>query len=254
MSQPARRILLALSVFMALFVFSPTHRALANTPAVESVSTAFVVQSVQVVEQAVQVKVTVVRGDTLSGIHSKVCGNGNWQTTWKENPFITNANLIYPGQVVVLSCTAVATPAPQAPTQPAEQASSGGWVVPVTACNISGFRTSQRPSHDGVDLAAGYGTPIRAASAGTVSVGYQAGGAGNYSMINHGGGVYTVYMHQSSFAVTSGYVATGQVIGYVGATGDAQGPHLHFEVHTGGLWSGKVNPVSFLANRGAYIC
>lgn len=249
---PTKRILLTLSVFSALFVISPTHRAMAAEAATPQVASTFVVEEVRVVEQGVQVKVTVVGGDTLSGIHSKMCSNGNWQATWKENPFIVNPNLIYPGQVIVLSCEAGAAPAPQAP-QPAAQASSG-WVQPVSACNISGFGMRWGRMHNGVDLAAGYGVPIKAAAGGTVSTAWQAGGAGNYTMINHGGGVFTVYMHQSSFAVRSGYVNAGQVIGYVGATGDAQGPHLHFEVHTGGLWNGRVDPMSFMANHGAPLC
>jgi murein DD-endopeptidase MepM/ murein hydrolase activator NlpD len=252
MSQPARRILMAMTVFLVVLVVPTTHRAMAAAAAAKQVAPTVevTIETVKVVEQVAQVKVTVVRGDTLSGIHSRVCGNGNWQATWKENPFIANPNLIYPGQVLTLSCSAAA---PQAPAAEPAQASSG-WVLPVTACNISGFGMRWGRMHEGVDLAAGFGTPIRAASSGTVSTAWQAGGAGNYTMINHGGGIWTVYMHQSSFAVRSGWVNAGQVIGYVGQTGDAQGPHLHFETHTGGLWNGKVDPVGFMAARGVHIC
>jgi murein DD-endopeptidase MepM/ murein hydrolase activator NlpD len=93
--------------------------------------------------------------------------------------------------------------------------------------------------------------PIYAAAAGTLTTGWEAGGAGNYTVIDHGG-VQTVYMHQSWFEVTSGWVNAGQTIGYVGSTGDSRGSHLHFEVHTGGLWNdgGKVNPVWWMADRG----
>jgi murein DD-endopeptidase MepM/ murein hydrolase activator NlpD len=252
MSKPARGILMTLSVFITLLVVSPTHRAMAATVEA-SPPVVVIVQSVKVVEQVAQVKVLVVSGDTLSGIHSRVCGNGNWQATWAENPFISNPNLIYPGQSLTLSCVAVTTP--QAPAAaPAPQQTSTGWTQPVSACNISGFGMRWGQMHNGVDLAAGYGTPIHAAAAGTLSTAYQAGGAGNYTMINHGGGVWTVYMHQSSFAVQSGHVDAGQVIGYVGQTGDAQGPHLHFEVHTGGLWNGRVDPMAFMANHGAALC
>jgi murein DD-endopeptidase MepM/ murein hydrolase activator NlpD len=251
MSQPVRRLLMALTVLSAVFV-TPAHTAMAAVaPVSEPMAQTVVIESVEVKAEEATVKVTVVRGDTLSGIHTRVCGNGNWNETWKENPFIVDPNLIYPGQALTLSCTAVAQP--QAPAPQAPQASTG-WTLPVTACNISGFGMRWGRMHEGVDLAAGYGTPIHAASAGTVNTAWQAGGAGNYTMINHGGGVWTVYMHQSSFAITSGWVNAGDVIGYVGQTGDAQGPHLHFEVHTGGLWNGKVDPVGFLANRGVYIC
>jgi murein DD-endopeptidase MepM/ murein hydrolase activator NlpD len=200
------------------------------------------------------ITVTVVSGDTLSGLASRHCGNGAWTGIYNDNRSVVggNPNLIYPGQRLVITCASgnVST-APSAPAQTA--VTSSGWVPPVNACVVSGYGWRWGRMHEGVDLAAGYGTAIRAATGGTVSVGWQSGGAGNYTMINHGNGVWTVYMHQSSFAVKSGWVNAGQVIGYVGATGDAQGPHLHFEVHTGGLWNGKVDPVPFMANRGASL-
>jgi murein DD-endopeptidase MepM/ murein hydrolase activator NlpD len=123
----------------------------------------------------------------------------------------------------------------------------------VNACITSGYGPRWGTFHNGTDLGADYGTAIHAAAAGTVSTAWQAGGAGNYTMINHGDGVWTVYMHQSSFAIQSGYVEAGQIIGYVGSTGDSQGPHLHLEVHTGGLWNGRVNPVPFMADRGVNL-
>jgi murein DD-endopeptidase MepM/ murein hydrolase activator NlpD len=83
-----------------------------------------------------------------------------------------------------------------------------------------------------------------------VSTGWQSGGAGNYVMINHGGGIWTVSMHLSSFAVRSGWVSAGQTVGYVGSTGNSSGAHLHWETHTGGLWHGRVNPIGFAAARG----
>jgi murein DD-endopeptidase MepM/ murein hydrolase activator NlpD len=200
------------------------------------------------------ITVTVVSGDTLSGLASRHCGNGAWTGIYNDNRSVVggNPNLIYPGQRLVINCASgnVST-APPAPAQAA--VASSGWVPPVRACVVSGYGWRWGRMHEGVDLAAGYGTAIRAATGGTVSVGWQSGGAGNYTMINHGNGVWTVYMHQSSFAVKSGWVNAGQVIGYVGATGDAQGPHLHFEVHTGGLWNGKVDPVPLMANRGASL-
>jgi len=201
------------------------------------------------------ITVTVVPGDTLSGLASRHCGNGAWTGIYNDNRSVVggNPNLIYPGQRLVINCASGnVSAAPPAPAQAAVTTSSG-WVPPVNACVVSGYGWRWGRMHEGVDLAAGYGTAIRAATGGTVSVGWQSSGAGNYTMINHGNGVWTVYMHQSSFAVKAGWVNAGQVIGYVGATGDAQGPHLHFEVHTGGLWNGKVDPVPFMANRGASL-
>jgi murein DD-endopeptidase MepM/ murein hydrolase activator NlpD len=182
---------------------------------------------------------TVVSGDTLSRIAARY--GTTWQNVWAANRWIANPNLIYPGWRLTIGGTA---PAPVA----------AGWVNPVPgACISSGFGWRWGRMHWGVDLSRGYGAPIRAAAAGTVSVGYQASGAGNYTMINHGGGVWSVYMHQSSFAVRSGWVGAGQVIGYVGSTGNSTGPHLHLETHTGGLWSGRVNPVTFFSARGVRL-
>jgi murein DD-endopeptidase MepM/ murein hydrolase activator NlpD len=90
----------------------------------------------------------------------------------------------------------------------------------------------------------GMGQAIAAAGAGTVIFAGVKGGYGNTIMIDHGGGMVTLYAHQSSFAAGYGSkVAAGQVIGYVGSTGDSTGPHLHFEVRLGGT---PVNPGRYL--------
>lgn len=195
------------------------------------------------------VTVTVVSGDTLSGLAARHCGTGAWQGIYQDNRSTvgSNPNLIYPGQRLVINCASGAVaPAPAQVSTP----TALGWVQPVRACVTSGYGMRWGRMHQGVDLGAGYGAAIRAAAAGTVSVGWQASGAGNYTMINHGNGVWTVYMHQSSFAVTSGQVSVGQVIGYVGSTGDSTAPHLHFEVHTGGLWNNRIDPVPFMSAQG----
>ena len=98
--------------------------------------------------------------------------------------------------------------------------------------------------HTGVDLQATYGTPILACRSGTVVIASPQGGYGNAVVIDHAGGMATLYAHQSRMAVLPGQVVkAGDVIGYVGATGYATGPHLHFEVRLDG---NPVNPVSFL--------
>ena len=97
--------------------------------------------------------------------------------------------------------------------------------------------------HEGVDIAVPAGTPIRAAKAGAIALAAPTGGYGNYTCINHGGGLSTCYAHQSSFAITSGSVGQGDVIGYVGCTGHCFGDHLHFEVRINGA---AVDPMGYL--------
>jgi len=200
-------------------------------------------------------------GEGVIRITTRICGNArNWQNVAAANGIKPPVYLVLLGQRITVACVGGSAPAPAAQQAPAPPAvSASGWVNPVPGLCLSGypntFRSAGRPTHDGVDIAGGNGgQAIRAASAGTVSTSWEAG-AGNYSIISHGGGLFTVYMHQSRFAVRSGWVNVGQVIGYVGATGNAHGAHLHFEVHTRGAWNdgGKVDPVSFMAARGARL-
>jgi len=87
--------------------------------------------------------------------------------------------------------------------------------------------------HKGMDFRAGYGTPILAVQTGYVQIaGWNSGGYGNRVELLHGAGISTTYSHMSGVAVRPGQlVQQGQVIGYVGATGLATGPHLHYELH-----------------------
>ena len=120
---------------------------------------------------------------------------------------------------------------------------SGTWVWPTTGPITSpyGYRThpiyGTRRLHTGVDVGAGWGTPIVAANTGLVLAAYcSAGGYGCRIVIDHGGGMASLYAHQSSFAVAEGTVVTaGQTIGYVGSTGASTGPHLHFEIRRNGV-------------------
>lgn len=126
---------------------------------------------------------------------------------------------------------------------------TGTMIRPVNGPITSGFGYRIHPIfgyrrfHSGVDFGVGYGTPIRAADSGTVVYATGMGGYGNVIMINHGGGISTLYAHQSSFAVTGGSVGKGQVIGYVGSTGWSTGPHLHFEVRVNGS---PVDPMGYI--------
>jgi murein DD-endopeptidase MepM/ murein hydrolase activator NlpD len=121
--------------------------------------------------------------------------------------------------------------------------SASGFVWPVGGPVVSGFGWRWGRMHEGVDIAAGYGTPIAAAASGTVIYAGWMGGYGNLIIIDHGGGIATAYAHQSSFAVGGGPVSQGQTIGYVGCTGHCYGPHLHFEVRVNGS---AVDPLGYL--------
>ena len=90
--------------------------------------------------------------------------------------------------------------------------------------------------HPGLDIEAGSGTPIHAATAGVVVMAGDCGGYGNCVVIDHGTSVATVYAHQSEvYSQVGDQVAAGQVIGLVGSTGRSTGPHLHFEVRFHGI-------------------
>jgi murein DD-endopeptidase MepM/ murein hydrolase activator NlpD len=124
---------------------------------------------------------------------------------------------------------------------------SGNFIWPVNGPVVSGFGMRWGRLHAGVDIAVGTGTPIRAAAAGTVAFTQpdaSSGGYGNYTCINHGGGISTCYAHQSRFLTSAGaHVSQGQVIGLVGCTGHCFGPHLHFEVRVNGA---PTDPLGWL--------
>jgi murein DD-endopeptidase MepM/ murein hydrolase activator NlpD len=122
--------------------------------------------------------------------------------------------------------------------------SSHGLIWPASGPVTSPFGYRWGRLHAGIDIGVGYGTPIHAAASGTVVLAGWTGGYGNYTCIDHGGGLATCYAHQSSYAVSAGaHVSQGQVIGYVGSTGHSFGAHLHFEVRINGT---PVDPLGYL--------
>ena len=139
--------------------------------------------------------------------------------------------------------------ASQSPVAAAPSASprttAGGYSWPMCAPVTSEYGPRWGRMHRGIDLGAPTGTPIRAIRAGTVIFAGWQGGYGQITLVDHGNGVVSAYAHQSRFAVGQGArVAQGQVIGYVGTTGNTTGPHLHLETRVGGT---GVNPRQYLS-------
>ena len=135
------------------------------------------------------------------------------------------------------------------PAGPIRGGSGSGLIWPVDGPVVSGFgsRFGGAEFHEGIDIAVPSGTPIRAAAAGSViftEPESASGGYGNFTCIDHGGGLSTCYAHQESFAVTAGQqVEQGQVIGYSDCTGHCFGPHVHFEVRIDGA---PTDPMGYL--------
>jgi peptidoglycan DL-endopeptidase CwlO len=133
---------------------------------------------------------------------------------------------------------------PAAPIQPG----SHGLIWPVNGPITSGYGPRNIGNgyefHPGVDIGVPTGTPIRAAAAGTVTIAGPTGGYGNYTCIDHGGGLSTCYGHQERFLVSTGQqVAQGQIIGLSDCTGYCFGPHVHFEVRINGQ---TTDPMGYL--------
>lgn len=137
---------------------------------------------------------------------------------------------------------------PPPPPKPAQQA----WVSPVANYSFtSGFGWRWGAMHNGVDLAAPTGTPVRSVSSGTVELATWYGGYGSTVIVNHGGGVKTLYAHNSALKVRPGQqVSPGQTIALMGSTGNSTGSHCHFEVRVNGS---PINPIPFMANKGVKL-
>ena len=119
-----------------------------------------------------------------------------------------------------------------------------GLIWPVNGSVVSGFGPRWGSFHEGIDIAVPTGTPIRAAASGSVSIAGSVGGYGNYTCVDHGGGLSTCYAHQERILVSVGQeVAQAQVIGVSDCTGHCLGPHVHFEVRVNGQ---AVDPLGYL--------
>jgi len=228
-SRWARRTLVPFSVFTAvIFGFS---------------STAFA--------SSIQVR----SGDTFSGLVARQCGTSNWQGVSFPG---RDKNMIYAGETIDITCAGSAPKTSTAPAPAVAPQSSSGWYSPLAAygngsCNFWEWRQTKSGgyNHRGEDFAFGAWTPIRAIASGQATANWGSG-TGNQVVIRHSNGAATVYMHMVQRGV-SGWVHGGQVIGYVGSTGDSSGPHLHFEVHPWGYGNGVISPTKWMADRGVRI-
>ncbi|MGD9751698.1 MAG: murein hydrolase activator EnvC [Acidimicrobiia bacterium] len=127
----------------------------------------------------------------------------------------------------------------------AEEQASRRLSMPIDAPITSEFGTRWGRMHNGVDFESDIGVPIYAAKSGVVIEADWMDGYGQVTVIDHGGGLTTLYAHQSAFEVSAGdHVERGQLIGYVGVTGNSTGPHLHFETRESGA---PVDPRKYLS-------
>jgi murein DD-endopeptidase MepM/ murein hydrolase activator NlpD len=134
-----------------------------------------------------------------------------------------------------------------------EQSAPTVWLLPLHVDYVitTLFEMRWGTWHYGVDMAAGWGTPFYAASAGTVILCRWNGGFGYNVQIDHGNGVVSIYGHSSKLLCHEGeHVNAGDLIGLVGDTGDSTGDHLHFQIDINGT---PVDPIPFMLAHGVDI-
>ena len=198
-------------------------------------------------------KVEVVQDDTMMVGYEKVLQNGVnglskiTKKIQKENGDITS--------VVVTKREVIRESVPKRIAKGSKTAPTvgnvGTWYWPTTqpSCITSGFGWRWGKHHNALDIScSGYGSPIYAANSGTVEAAEYKYPNGNYIVINHHNGFYTIYAHLASIRVSAGStVSMGQVIGTMGQSGYATGTHLHFGIAVGYPDRGGTyyNPLSF---------
>ncbi|MFF4503174.1 transglycosylase family protein [Streptomyces sp. NPDC001401] len=219
---------------------------------------------------------TVVRGDSLSQIAETEHVPGGWQRLYAGNrrTIGTDPDLILPGQRLNLRAKAPTThtsgtgdTSAKASKSATEKASSAtekkattghSLVAPVggpigTPYHVAGSSWS-KGYHTGVDFPVATGTTVKAVAAGRVVTAGWGGYYGYQVVIRHADGRYSQYAHLSAISVRAGQsVGGGQRIGRSGSTGNATGPHLHFEVRTGPGFGSDIDPVAYLRAGGVRI-
>lgn len=236
-----KRVLMTLTaglMFLAIIMFgSPAHATV-----------------VQQAESHTKVTVAYPRqGEGLISLTARTCGSS---VTWTEvatlNRVYGPAFVIFYGRGYQVPCARVSTTASRSTAR--TSAPISGWTHPLpgTRCTSGWGAPRVGHTHKGLDFPRPSGTQIHSAAAGYVKLKRWSNTAGYYVMINHGR-YQSVYMHlrSPSFLRTGTRVAKGQTIAYVGATGNAHGPHLHFEIHAG-AWN-PIPPAAFMRARGVRI-
>lgn len=186
------------------------------------------------------VSYTIKSGDTVSEIADKFDVTQRELTEFnhlEDGKLSVGEVVIIPGGKIAPVKASVSTPVNVTvkTDKPVKSNNNGSASNSFSRPVASGVKTQGIHGHNGIDIAAAYGTPIIAAGAGTVTLvrGGDAwnGGYGNYVVITHQKGVQTLYAHMSSLSVEQGQtVSKGQQVGRMGNTGDSTGVHLHFEV------------------------
>ncbi|HET7473668.1 MAG TPA: M23 family metallopeptidase [Candidatus Limnocylindrales bacterium] len=201
--------------------------------------------------------ITVRTSDTLASLAAKYHADADEIMEINE---LTDPNLVVgqtltiPGARSAQIPTPKPTPKPSSSgtksggsTRPPSQYTGGKFLWPVDGGYISQYF---HYGHYAIDIAADMGTRVRAAAGGVVIFsGWKNNGGGYQVWIAHGSGLYTTYNHMMSVSVGRGqHVSRGQQVGRIGMTGNATGPHLHFEVWRGPVWDGgvRVNPLIYL--------
>jgi len=189
----------------------------------------------------------VLKGETLAGIAKKYGLDAEkileFNKLASADDIQIGEQLVVPGGKKIYPAAAYTARNVYAPTG-AIPASTGRLLWPTTCRRLTQYFTWR---HSGVDIACSLGAPIYAANGGVVikaaAAGYN-GGYGKMIIIDHGNGQQTLYGHMSKLYVGAGQtVSRGQQIGAMGSTGRSTGPHLHFEVRTGGV---RRNPLSYI--------
>ncbi|MYY07028.1 MULTISPECIES: LysM peptidoglycan-binding domain-containing M23 family metallopeptidase [unclassified Streptomyces] len=236
---------------------------------------------------------SVVSGDYLSKIAAEHKLKGGWHKLYQDNREVVgeNPSLIFPGMKLTLGAKSAATATPSKATAktetktapkaeakttgtkaattsdssasqetqaPATQDNASGYVHPVPGNHTTAYRASgaswSSGSHTGIDFPVATGTSVKAITSGTVVTAGWGGAYGNEVVIKHADGHYSQYGHMSSLSVSAGQTVTaGQQIGLSGSTGNATGPHLHFEVRTGPAYGSDIDPIAYLASHGINV-